>query len=348
MHASALNNGADELGLAGLKADVEEHSAGVRILERAAVAVQPRGEDNSAAACGGLVYNMRHVVVKAREYGLLRGGDIGLLEEYVNFIEGKVILDPLEAFTGGLKLREVVELAVLRADYRGDHRARVDYILVNNGRDPAGCAAVNMSIAEGDCARADADERSVSAAAEYGRALAQSEIVRSLFGKTADESGGVDYLSHMLGLDVEHLEHLGAPALLALADIVEQSAESRVARHDELVGHAADYVFFDVEPLIGSRKVLGLVLLDPFIFVYGILDARGHGTGYLQRLEKLRNISSRDLRTVSHEFFYLLLCALIHVAHRLAHGLAVLVDEHETLHLGAEGYTGYLRSAHAR
>ena len=89
-----------------LKADVEEHSAGVRILERAAVAVQPRGEDNSAAACGGLVYNMRHVVVKAREYGLLRGGDIGLLEEYVNFIEGKVILDPLEAFTGGLKLRE--------------------------------------------------------------------------------------------------------------------------------------------------------------------------------------------------------------------------------------------------
>ena len=283
MHASALNNGADELGLAGLKADVEEHSAGVRILERAAVAVQPRGEDNSAAACGGLVYNMRHVVVKAREYGLLRGGDIGLLEEYVNFIEGKVILDPLEAFTGGLKLREVVELAVLRADYRGDHRARVDYILVNNGRDPAGCAAVNMSIAEGDCARADADERSVSAAAEYGRALAQSEIVRSLFGKTADESGGVDYLSHMLGLDVEHLEHLGAPALLALADIVEQSAESRVARHDELVGHAADYVFFDVEPLIGSREVLGLVLLDPFIFVYGILDARGHGPGFFAR-----------------------------------------------------------------
>ncbi len=141
-----------------------------------------------------------------------------------------------------------------------------------------------MGVAETDRACADADERGVSAAAEHGRTLAQTELVRSLFGKPADESGGVDYISHVLGLDIEHLEHFGAPALSALADIVEKSAERRVAGHDEFACHAADYVFLDIEPLVSSCKVVGLVFLDPFIFVYGILDARGHGTGYLQGL----------------------------------------------------------------
>ena len=55
MHTNALDNGADELGFACFEADVEEHSSGVRILKRAAIAVKPRGEDNSAAACRGLV-----------------------------------------------------------------------------------------------------------------------------------------------------------------------------------------------------------------------------------------------------------------------------------------------------
>ena len=348
VHTGTLDNGAEKLSLACLEADIEEHSARVRIFERAAVAVQPRGEDNSAAACGDFVYDMGHIVVEARVYGLLRGGDVGLFQEDVDLIEHEVILDPLEAFARSLELGEVVESAVLRADYGGYHGVCVDDILVNDCVDPAGGAAIYMRVAQADRARAYAYEGGVAAAAEYGSALAKAELARRSFGQSADEGGGVDYVGHVLGLDVEHLEHLGAPALSALADIVEQSAEGRVAGHDKLAGHAANDVFLDVEPLIGTGEVLGLVLLDPFIFVDGVLDARGHRAGYLKRFEQLGNIGARYLRTVGHELLYLLFGALIHVAHRHADGNAVFVDEHKPLHLGAEGNAGYLRGADAR
>ena len=55
MEAYTLNNGTDKLRFADIKADIEEHSSCVRVLKRTAVAVKPRGENNSAAACGDFV-----------------------------------------------------------------------------------------------------------------------------------------------------------------------------------------------------------------------------------------------------------------------------------------------------
>ena len=112
---------------------------------------------------------MGHIVVEARVYGLLRGGYVGLFQEDVNFVEHEVILDPLEAFARSLELGEVVESAVLRADYGGYHGVCVDDVLVNDCVDPAGGAAIYMRVAQADRARAYAYEGGVAAAAEYGQ-----------------------------------------------------------------------------------------------------------------------------------------------------------------------------------
>lgn len=52
MEAYALQNRPDQLRFAGLQPNVEEHARGVGVLERAAIAVQPRREDHVARARG--------------------------------------------------------------------------------------------------------------------------------------------------------------------------------------------------------------------------------------------------------------------------------------------------------
>ena len=70
---------------------------------------------------------------------IVRGANAILTER--GLPAGLTLSDESGDFSGGLKLREVVELAVLRADYGGYHGVCVDDVLVNDCVDPAGGAA---------------------------------------------------------------------------------------------------------------------------------------------------------------------------------------------------------------
>ena len=196
-----------------------------------------------------------------------------------------------------------------------------------------------MGVAEVHGTRADAYERSVAAAAEYSRSGLQAEFFRFFVTELADTVRAADDFRQVLFLDAVKLAHFRAPALFALADIIKQGGESGVLSHDKFAGHPANEIFLDVEPFISFRKNFGLVGFDPFVFPNRVFDRAGDRAGNLQRAQKLRNVGTGNLRAVGNAFFQFFACALVHIAHRAAHGVAVLVHQHQALHLRAERNT---------
>ena len=89
----------------------------------------------------------------------------------------------------------------------------------------------------------------------------------------------------MLNINAEKLADCFAPALFAFADIIKKSSECGVSCHCKAVGHAADKIVLDVEPLMYSLEVFGFVFFDPVVFPYGVLYAAGYGAGDDQALQ---------------------------------------------------------------
>ena len=338
MEADALHDGADQIALAGFQIHVEEHGPRIRVFERAAVAVEPRGEHHAVGAGGDSLDDVLQIGVKRRvlRFHLFAFGHVVLLHVDAHLVQREVILDPFHALAGGFQLGKVVGGAVARAGDGGDHGGGVHQRLGrHHGGNPAGGAHIDVGLADGGRARAHADQRSVAAAAEHRNARGEAELLRRLRQQLAGLVGRFDDLRQVVDVDADHLAHLRAPALVL--DVIQQRAERAVLRHDERAGHAADERLFDVEPLIDARKNVGLVVLDPVVFPDRILDRRRHRARDHQRRDQLEDVGAGNLNAVGHPLLELLARALVHIAHGTAHRLAVLVYQHKALRLRAEG-----------
>ena len=342
----AFQNGADELCFSGFELNAEEHTGGIRILEGTAVAVKPRRKDDSAGPGRNIPDRLGHIVVETGVGALIALGNVLLFKVYADFIQSEMILDPLKALAGSFHLGKVIEFAALRAGDGGNHGGNIHHLPVGNGNDPAGGTGVDMGIAHIDAACAHTDQAGITAAAEYGRAGCEAKLCGCLFGQTAHHIGGLDNFREKFPFDVKHGAHLAAPTLMTGSGIVDQRSKGAVFRHGEAAGAAAAEVILYIQPLVSPGKSFGLMGLDPLIFPHGILDAAGHCAGDHKAGDELENVGPGDLQTVGNAFFDLLLRTLIHVAHGTVDGLAVSVGENETLHLGAEGDTGYLLRLH--
>ena len=137
----------------------------------------------------------------------------------------------------------------------------------------------------------------------------------------------------MLHINTEELAYFRAPATLTLTDIVKKCAECGVLCHNTFSRHLADYVLFNVKPLVNLLEILGLVLLDPLVFVNGVFNAGGNRTCYKKGGDELEYIGTCNLDAVCHILFKFFFCTLIHIAECVADRLTVFVNDYETLHL---------------
>lgn len=338
--ADAFDDRADHFAFAGLQRDVEEHARRVRVFEGTAVTVEPGREDDTVGTGRYGPHDLGQVVVKGRVGGLealtvLR--DIVLVKVDVHFIESQVVLDPLDTLGGGLHLGKVVVTAFLSTDDGGDHGHDVDLLFFQNGADPAGRTGIDVCIAREDRACAHRDEGRVSATAEDGNAGHETEVFRRFRGQGTDFVRGLADVGQMLFVDAHHVTDLVAPALVALAGVIEQCCEGRVFGHDTLAGAAADEVFLNIEPFVDLVVDFRLVVLDPEVFEDGVLDRGGHRVGVVEVRQELEQVGAGDLRTVGDGLLQFLFGALVHVGHGGPEGVALFVDDHDTLHLAAEG-----------
>ena len=212
-----------------------------------------------------------YVEKHACRLGILEGAAVAV---NADLVEHKVLLDPLEAFAGGLHLGEIIIFPLLRADDAGDHGNDVDLLLVDDRADPAGGAGINVRLADLGAACSHADERCVTAAAVNGRSGLKAEVGCRFFAQRACHVGTLDKLRQMGKLNAVHIAQRPAPAALAGAAVVQERRIRRIARHDESARAAADEIFLNVEPFVHLFKDLRLVFLHPFILPQGILHAR--------------------------------------------------------------------------
>ena len=247
-----------------------------------------------------------------------------------------MIPNPFKALARRLHLGKIVEAVRICADDRRYHCRCIDKLFFDNCTYPAGSTRIDVSIADGTASCTDADERSVTAAAENRRSCFEAELLRRLFGYSADHIGGLDYIGQMRHIDLEDIADRLAPALLALSGIVEQGCKSRILCHCKFIGASADKEVLDVKPFVSLFIILRLVIFHPFVFVDGILDAARNRSRYRKGFQKRNDIRSCYLKTVCHIFFQFLFGTLIHIAHRSAYGIAVFVNKDKSLHLRAE------------
>ena len=265
----------------------------------------------------------------------------------IDLIERQVILHPFKALARRFQLCEIVEPLRLRAHDRRNHGGSIHNAFVDHGGDPAACAAIDMRIAQCGGAGPHADEGSVPAAAEHGGARFQAEFRSRFFRDFPDLVGGLLDRRKVIHVYAEHIAHLPAPSLLALADIIDQGGKGGILRHNKFTRHFADEEFLHIQPLMYALKILRLVRLHPLVFPHRVFHARRNRAGNLQAFEQLKYICARDLRAMGQALFQLLPCTLVHIAHRAAHRLPVLIHKDDSLHLGAEGNATDPRRVHA-
>ena len=267
MIANALDNRPEHIGFTCVDVDVKEHSRGIRILKRTAVTVKPRSENNSVCACRNRVDNLCHIVVKAGVRFFCTVCYLLLFNENSYLIKTKMILDPFEAFACRFHLGKIVKAVRISTDNCGNHRRGIDKLFFYDCTDPARCSRINVSIADRAAACADTDERSVTAAAEYGCSRQKTELLRRLFGNSADHVGRFDYIRQMIHVYIKNIGNGLAPALFALSCIIKESCKRRILCHREFIRTTADKKILNIKPLVRFFVVLRLMIFDPLIFV---------------------------------------------------------------------------------
>mgnify|MGYP007012695459 FL=1 len=151
--------------------------------------------------------------------------------------------------------------------------------------------------------RPHADEGSVPAAAEHGGARFQAEFRSRFFRDFPDLVGGLLDRRKVIHVYAEHIAHLPAPSLLALADIIDQGGKGGILRHNKFTRHFADEEFLHIQPLMYALKILRLVRLHPLVFPHRVFHARRNRAGNLQAFEQLKYICARDLRAMGQALF---------------------------------------------
>ena len=258
------------------------------------------------------------------------------LYENADLVKAKMIPYPFKALACRLHLGKIVEAVRICADNRRYHCRCINKLFFNDCANPAGGSGIDVSITDGTASCADADQRSVTSAAENRRSCFKSKLFRRLFGYSADHIGGLDYIGQMRHIDLKDIADRLAPALLALSGIIKQGCKGRILCHCEFIGASADKEVLNVKPFVSLFIIFRLVIFHPFIFVNRILYTARNRSRYRKRFQKRNDIRTCDLKTVSHIFLQLLLGTLIHIAHRSADRIAVFVNKNKSLHLRAE------------
>ncbi len=204
MEANALENGTHHFTLTVLNLDIEEHTGSIRVLKRAAVAVEPWSEDDTIGTCWHFIDDFCQIVIKA---GVLRLKvftalcDIVFVQVDVYFVQCKMIFDPLKALGSGFHFSKVIVAAILRADNSGNHICGVNHLFVDNRSDPAGSAGIDMGVTDSGGTGADTDKRGVSTAAEDRSAGLETEFRGCLLRKSSDFIRGLDDGSKVFHID---------------------------------------------------------------------------------------------------------------------------------------------------
>ena len=137
MIENTLEHRVDHFRFACIETDAEEHSAGIRILERAAVAVKPRREDNTAGPRRNVFDDFRHVVVEIDRALFITCRNALFVDIYADFVLRHVVSDPFKALSGGFHFSKIVVFVALRSDDGGDHCCYIDHLLVCDRDYPA-------------------------------------------------------------------------------------------------------------------------------------------------------------------------------------------------------------------
>ena len=124
--------------------------------------------------------------------------------------------------------------------------------------------------------------------------------------------------------------------------IVEQRGEGGIFSHHKTARTAVYQILFYIQPFVGAGKIFRLMGFYPFVFPHGVLDACGDSSGDPQAFQKLEDVSPGNLDAVGDTFPDFFHGPLVHIAHGTVDGNAVFVCQHKSLHLGAEGDSGYL------
>ena len=200
-------------------------------------------------------------------------GDFLFLNENSYLIKAEMILYPFEAFACRFHLGKIVKAVRISTDNCGNHRRGIDKLFFYDCTDPARCSRINVSIADRAAACADADERGVTAAAEYGCSRQKTELLRRLFGNSADHVGRFDYIRQMIHVYIKNIGNGLAPALFAFSRVIKESGKRRILCHREFIRTTADKEILNIKPLVRFFVVLRLVVFNPLVFVNGVLYA---------------------------------------------------------------------------
>ncbi len=82
-----------------------------------------------------------------------------------------------------------------------------------------------MGVARTYGACAYADERGVTASAEYRRTLGEAELIGRLLRETAYNFRAGNYLSEVFGIYIDKFADRLAPSLVALSRVIEELSE---------------------------------------------------------------------------------------------------------------------------
>ena len=258
-----------------------------------------------------------------------------------------MILDPAYALVGGFQLTKVVKGLRIGA-YNGSHHCTgINHLLRHNGAHPAGGTTVNVRVANLYRSGAYADQRGVAATAVHSGALSQTQLFGSLGSDFTHFIGALFDLRQVLHIHAYHIANGLAPALVALAGVIQQGAECRILGHHEFTGQAADEILFHIQPLIDFLKVFRLVLPHPAVLPNRVLNRGGYGTGIAQVLEQLGHFRTGDLYAVGNALLQLIAGSLVHIGHGAANAIARFVYQDQTLHGRAEADALYLVFGHA-
>ena len=346
MVAYAFQNRTDHLALARFQSDIKKHTRGIGILKRTAIAVQPRRKDHAARSGRDFAHHFGHIFVQAGKDALHALRHMFLFEIDTDLVEGKVVLDPLQAFPGGLHLGKVVKTSRLYAHNGRDHGGRVHHPTIRHSRYPSGGAAVDMGIPHVYRTGTHADQGGIPAAAKNRRPRPKAEFLRSLCCQTAHLVRGFHDPRKMLPRHFKHPAHLFAESFPPFAGIIQKRGKGTVPGHDELPGAAPQKILLDVQPLVGTGKGFRFMLFDPLILPDRVLHTAGDRAGDDEARDQFFNVGAGDLQSVGHDLTDLLRCALIHITHGAMHGLSFAVHQYHSLHLGAEGDPFHLLRAH--
>ena len=130
MITNTLKDGSDHISLSVVDRDIEKHSSGLRVLEGAAVPVEPRGKDNTVCSRRNFADLCGKIIVEAQIFAFRIRYHL-LIQIYAYLVQRKMILYPFKAFSGSFEFCIIIEITVFCGQYASYHGVYIDSLVIH-------------------------------------------------------------------------------------------------------------------------------------------------------------------------------------------------------------------------